>query len=190
VAKKNIKARNQNIKKGSTKKTNKNIYKIAVAILIAAFALYMIINNFFPGKKPDNEFAFRKNGELTFADSAGTPKTKIEIQIANTEFDRELGLMYRKSMEENQGMLFIFPAESVQSFWMRNTYIPLDMIFVNSNKRIITIHKDTKTLSDQTYRSTAPAKYVIEVNAGFADKYNIKDGDEVKWTITGDLSAR
>ena len=83
-------------------------------------------------------------------------------------------------MEENQGMLFIFPADAMQSFWMRNTLISLDMIFINSNKKIVTIHKNTKVLSDQSYPSTSPARYVLEVNAGFTAKHNIQVGDQVE----------
>jgi len=84
-------------------------------------------------------------------------------------------------MEMNQGMLFIFPEEEIRSFWMRNTYISLDMIFVNADKKIVTIHKNTKTLSDQSYASTEPAQYVVEVCAGFSDKYSIKTGDKINW---------
>ena len=181
MAKKNI--RNKKTNKTNSKKKNYNkVYKFLVIILITAFALFMIINNFFPGKKKDNDFVFKKNGVLTFIDSTGKVKDKIDIQIAETDFDRQLGLMFRKSMGENQGMLFIFPETSVQSFWMRNTYISLDMIFVDDNKKIITIHKNTKILSDQSYQSTGQAKYVIEVDAGFSDEFNIKVGDKVDWT--------
>jgi uncharacterized membrane protein (UPF0127 family) len=84
-------------------------------------------------------------------------------------------------MEENQGMLFIFPDEQIRSFWMRNTFISLDMIFVNSNKEIVTIHKNTRVLSSESYPSAEPATYVIEVVAGFTDKHNIKVGDKVGW---------
>jgi uncharacterized membrane protein (UPF0127 family) len=180
MSKKNIKNRSPHNNKPAVKRRT-NIFKIAVVIVVIAFAAFMIINNFFPGEKTEEEFMFKKNGDLTFIDSTGTPKSKIDIQIADTDFDRQLGLMFRKSMKENQGMLFIFPEESVQSFWMRNTYISLDMIFVNSDKKIVTIHKNTKTLSDQSYRSTRPAKYVIEVDAGYTEKHNIKVGDKVNW---------
>ena len=177
--------KNNRIKKKikNSAKTNKNNqgFRIAIIVLIFAFAVYLIINNFFPGKKNDNEFMFKKDGVLTFFDSTGQAIKKIDIQIADTDFDRQLGLMFRKSMSENKGMLFIFPQESIQSFWMRNTYISLDMIFLNADKKIITIHKNTKTLSDQSYRSTGPAKYVIEVDSGFSDKFNIKVGDKVNW---------
>ena len=89
--------------------------------------------------------------------------------------------MKRKSMEENQGMLFIFPEEKMQAFWMRNTLISLDMIFVSAQKEIVTIHKNTKVLSDQSYPSTKPAMYVIEVDAGFSDRHNLKEGDKISW---------
>ena len=178
--------KNNQIKKTvkESAKANKNnqIIKIAIIVLIVAFAAFMILNNLLSGKKSDNEFMFKKDGVLTFLDSTSNTITKIDIQIANTDFDRQLGLMFRKSMPESQGMLFVFPQQSVQSFWMRNTYISLDMIFVNADKKIITIHKHTKTLSDQSYRSTGPAKYVIEVDAGFSDKFNIKVGDKVNWS--------
>ena len=76
-------------------------------------------------------------------------------------------------------MLFIFPHEEMQSFWMRNTFIPLDILFVNANYEIVTIHRDTETTSDQSYPSTEKAQYVVEVNAGYCDKYMIKEGDRI-----------
>ena len=92
--------------------------------------------------------------------------------------------MNRSSMKENQGMLFIFPDEEIQSFWMRNTLISLDMIFVNKNKKIVTIHKNTKILSSQSYSSTEPAMYVIEVDGGFTDRHHIVRGDKIYWMRT------
>ncbi len=157
-------------------------HKIIPALIVVLIIIFLIIS-FLPKKEKTNkEFMFRKDGELTFLDSTNhKPETKIDIQIADNDFDRELGLMFRKSMEENQGMLFIFSMDTTQDFWMRNTYIPLDMIFVNSMNIIVTIQHATSTLSDQTYSSNAPAKYVIEVNSGFTDKNKIKVGDKISW---------
>jgi hypothetical protein len=129
----------------------------------------------------DSEYMFKKDGELTFTDSLNNPKTKIDIQIANNDYDRELGLMNRKQMDENRGMLFIFPVEQIQSFWMENTYIPLDMIFVNAAKKIVTIHRNTKILSEQSYPSSSPALYVIEVNAGYCSRHSITEGDRINF---------
>jgi uncharacterized membrane protein (UPF0127 family) len=155
---------------------------IISGIVILAVILLLVINPFSKNESTDPEYMFKKEGELTFSDSLNNTKTKIDIQIANNDFDRELGLMFRKQMDENKGMLFIFPEEARQSFWMRNTLISLDMIFVNAINKIVTIHKNTQTLSDQSYPSTAPAKYVIEVNGGYCSKYNINEGDKINFT--------
>ena len=135
------------------------------------------------GQTPTRSICLRKNGELVISTNSGS-QVKIDIQIAKTEFDRQLGLMYRKSMGENQGMLFIFPDVQVRSFWMRNTEIPLDMIFIGPSKTILNIAKNTTPYADISYTSKGPAKYVLEVKGGFADRHNISSGDVVAWTET------
>jgi len=163
---------------------NKIYFRVIAVILVAVIAVFFIFSEFIKKDEKDSDYVFRKDGTLTFFDSANTVKTNAEIQIADNEFEEELGLMYRKQMDENKGMLFIFQKPDIQTFWMRNTFIPLDMIFVNADKIIVTIQKATKTLSDQTYSSTAPAQYVIEVDAGFCERHNIKVGDKVSWIRT------
>lgn len=160
-------------------------YRLAGGLLFIALMVFLIYSNLSNKTQKDKEFIFKKDGELTFLNQSSDVEAKIDIQIAQTDFDRELGLMYRKSMEENQGMLFIFPNETIQTFWMRNTFIPLDMVFINADKEIVTIRNATKTLSDQTYASTAPAQYVLEVNEGFCKKFGIKVGDNISWEVTG-----
>lgn len=169
-------------KKTQSKKSIDKKYYVIVGVLIVVLVILVVL----PGvlnKESSEEvyYMFQKESELTIIDSLGIQKVKINIEIADTDYERQLGLMKRVSMEEKQGMLFIFPTEIMQSFWMRNTLIPLDMIFINSNKKIVTIHKNTKVLSDQSYPSTAPAKYVLEVNAGFTDKYKLIVGDVIEW---------
>jgi uncharacterized membrane protein (UPF0127 family) len=127
-------------------------------------------------------YMFKKQGELRFL----TPKQDfiagIDIELAQNESQRQLGLMYRDTMAENQGMLFIFDNEEVRSFWMKNTILSLDMVFVNALNEIVTIHKYTTPYSEETYESTKPAKYVIELNAGYTDKRKISVGDRVSWS--------
>ena len=168
------------VKRKTTDK-KKIYYAIAAVVVIAVYIIAFILPNNPDQKSEETEYTFMKEGSLTFTDSLNNPITKIDLEIADTDYDRQLGLMSRKSMEINQGMLFIFPTEEFQSFWMHLTYIPLDMIFVDSNKKIVTIHKNTKILSDQSYASTKPAQYVVEVNSGFADKYLLKVGDKINW---------
>ena len=180
-------AKKKQVKQQKTKpvKTSiKPLYQIAAAIAILALIIFLVFPGIFKKDKIVNEYTFKKEGELTFYSQDNKPIVIIDIEIADTEYDRQLGLMKRKSMEDNQGMLFIFPNEEVRSFWMRNTFIPLDMIFVNTNNEIVTIHKNTRVLSEQSYPSSAPSIYVVEVIGGFTDKYKIKEGDKISWMDT------
>ena len=84
-------------------------------------------------------------------------------------------------MDEKQGMLFVFEEEYNAGFWMRNTIIPLDMMFINKSEEIVTIHRNTTPFSEQTYSSNGSILFVVEVNAGFSDKYGIREGYKVSW---------
>lgn len=128
-----------------------------------------------------NKIKFTKQGEVVFQDKNRNLVKKIDAEIAETEETRHLGLMFREKMEDNQGMLFIFPTEEPEGFYMRNTIIPLDIIFINSKKEIVKIFKNTTPFSEQDLPSGKPAIYVVEVNAGFCDKNGIKEGDFIDW---------
>ena len=91
----------------------------------------------------ENTFPFKKQGELSFLSKDNKLLSTIDIEIAETEESRAQGLMYRKTMEEKQGMLFIFMFEEMQSFWMKNTFLPLDLLYINAKKEIIKIHANT-----------------------------------------------
>ena len=113
------------------------IVKIGIATITVLVAAFFIFNNCDDDPNDVNYYKFKKEGELTFTDSTGNSIVKIDIEIADNDYERQLGLMNRESMEELQGMLFIFPAERYQSFWMLNTLFSLDMIFINNNKEIV-----------------------------------------------------
>ncbi|MCX6145376.1 MAG: DUF192 domain-containing protein [Ignavibacteriales bacterium] len=140
------------------------------------------VSTYTPRAEPSQPTAymFKKQGELRFL----TPKQDfiVDIELAQNDSQRQLGLMYRDTLAENQGMLFVFDNEEVRAFWMKNTILSLDMIFVNAHNEIVTIHKYTTPYSEESYESTKPAKYVIEVNAGYADKRKISVGDRVSWS--------
>ena len=129
-----------------------------------------------------DEPRFTKEGELTFLSKPGRKKIiHIDIEIAGNDYEREKGLMYRHSLPDNAGMLFIFEQSGPLSFWMRNTYISLDIIFADENRQIVTIQKNAKPLSYVQIPSKMNAKYVVEVNAGFCDKYGIAVGDYISF---------
>jgi len=125
--------------------------------------------------------AFKKQGEVFFQDSLKNLVKKVDVEIADSDAARHLGLMFREGMNEDQGMLFIFPKEEPQSFYMKNTVLPLDIIFVNASKKIVKIHSDTEPFSEKSLPSVKPALYVVEVNAGFTKKFGIKEGSQIDW---------
>jgi len=106
-------------------------------------------------------------------------KISVSVETAKTREARGLGLMYRKSLKKNSGMLFIFEEEKQHPFTMKNTYIPLDMIFISRTKKIVGIIENTRPLTRGPYSIKTASKYVLEVNAGFCSKNGISIGDQV-----------
>ena len=104
----------------------------------------------------------------------------VLVEIADNEKLREKGLMFRESLSENSGMFFIFEKQKHVSFWMKNTFISLDLLFINSKGVITKIFRESKPLSLQPIPSEKAVKAVIEVNAGFTKKREIMVGDFVK----------
>jgi uncharacterized protein len=107
----------------------------------------------------------------------------FSVEIADTEPAREKGLMFRKKLPEGQGMLFDFQSEQPVTFWMQNTYIPLDMIFIRGNGRILSIAENTKPLSTRMIPSGGPVRGVLEVIGGTVRKLGIAPGDRVAFPI-------
>ncbi len=168
----------------------------AIGLAMLAFIFGPYLRNISPGVKKGNtpksevgkvdenvpEPQFRKDGELYLLASNKTDTLeRIDIEIVKDEASITQGLMYRKSMLDNRGMLFIMPQMGPQSFWMKNTYIPLDIIFINHNRQIVTIHKNTEPFSEKSLASSQNAKFVVEVNGGYCDKNGVKVGDFVKF---------
>lgn len=106
---------------------------------------------------------------------------KIKVEIADDNRERENGLMNREKLDENSGMLFVFDEENFQSFWMKNTLIPLDIIFIDENLKIVDVNHGVpcKIEDCEIYSSGKPARYVLEANAKFTLKNGIGIGDDV-----------
>lgn len=107
----------------------------------------------------------------------------FEIWVADTEPRRARGLMFVRSLAENEAMLFIYDDVQPIAMWMKNTYIPLDMLFVDAQGRIVKVVENTKPLSLDTIESGAPVRGVIEVNAGVASKLHLRAGSLVMHPI-------
>jgi uncharacterized protein len=130
----------------------------------------------------------------TPAHAAGTDTIEIvtssgvhafSVEMATNDAERSRGLMYRKSLPEGRGMLFDFGTEQPVSFWMHNTYIPLDMIFIRADGRILRVAENATPMSDNLIPSGGPVRGVLEVIAGTARKLHIAAGDRVAGSFFG-----
>ena len=108
----------------------------------------------------------------------------FEVEIADTQLERAQGLMFRKELKENSGMLFIFTESDKHSFWMKNTFIPLDIIWIDENFKIVYIYENAQPCRDicDSITPSKDARYVLEINSGLAEKYNFNMGDRVEIT--------
>jgi uncharacterized membrane protein (UPF0127 family) len=118
--------------------------------------------------------------KVTIATKAGR-QVSFQVEIADTPVKRERGLQYRRELAADRGMIFLFPAESLQSFWMKNTPLPLDMIFINRERKIVGIVEQTVPFSLDPRSVGAPSQFVLEINGGLSKRHGIKAGDTVRF---------
>lgn len=123
-----------------------------------------------------------RTATVVFQDAAkeGKAAPSVTVEIADSGSARQRGLMLRKSMPENKGMLFVFEERKVQEFWMHNTCIPLDMMFIDKDGFITGIEENVPTMNDNTYSSGCSSTYVLEVNAGWSRSHGVMPGQFVK----------
>jgi hypothetical protein len=139
-------------------------------IILALLILIIIIILLF--RKPSSKSTNVKIGDTT-----------VKAEIADTFITRMKGLMFRKNMPENEGMLFIFDKEDYYSFWMMNMSMPIDMIWINSEKEVVDITKNAQPcrISCQSYQPKEKILYVLEVNANFTDRHEVKINSKVEF---------
>lgn len=143
--------------------------KFAVALLLSGLLVAAC--------RPDAPAAKAGQETLTIASASGNHE--FHIEIADTLESQARGLMFRKTLNADAGMLFIYPTNEMITMWMKNTYIPLDMIFMNEHGRITHIAERTVPMSTAIIRSNGPARAVLEVNGGTANRLGIAEGDRV-----------
>lgn len=129
----------------------------------------------------DATTTIRKDGELEFVRSDGTILASIDIEIANTPLTLAKGLMGRSSLDDTQGMLFIFENIKPQKFKMQNTLVSLDIIFLEKSGCVLNIAEFAEPMSDRIYASEGSIKYAVEVRAGFSKRFKIKKGTCIRW---------
>jgi uncharacterized membrane protein (UPF0127 family) len=127
------------------------------------------------------KYAFRNDGSLDIVAKDGSIKGSFKIEIVEKEEEVMRGLKYRESMEPDQAMLFIFAKPDYYDFWMQDTYLPLDMLFIGSDETIFQIEENAKPFSEERISPTQVNNYVLEINAGIAKQMNIQTGDKISW---------
>ncbi|MEM9362002.1 MAG: DUF192 domain-containing protein [Bacteroidota bacterium] len=126
--------------------------------------------------------SFTKEGELSITQNeSGNVLVALDIEIADTEYETQTGLMYRESMEDSQGMLFIFTDVAKHAFYMKNTQFSLDIIYIDENLKIAGFQKNTIPFDESSLPSGVPIQYVLEVKGGLSDSWGLKVGDQIEF---------
>jgi len=118
--------------------------------------------------------ACARGGPVAVVHRADATTVSVDLEVASTPAAMERGLMYRTSLPESSGMLFVFPEDADHSFWMKNTLIPLDMLFIKADGTIVRIAANTKPLSEDPVPSYEPVRAVLEIAGGRAAELGIK----------------
>ena len=150
-------------------------------LIIAGFSLGIILSCAEGAKNNSiktEEIQFKKEGEIVIV-KAGDTISQLDIEIAETSYEQQTGLMYRKSMEANQGMLFIYEKESMHNFYMKNTYISLDLIFFGKDSTAVSFQENAQALDETSLPSKVPAQFILEVNAGKVKEWDLTVGDKI-----------
>ncbi|MCG2690061.1 DUF192 domain-containing protein [Candidatus Parcubacteria bacterium] len=154
--------------------TNKNlIISLIATALLTVFGFFLLRQD----KLPPVQITFLNEGNVA---------VEISAEIAKTKQELAKGLSRRKEIPENQGMLFLFEEEQFLAFWMKDTLIPLDLIFLNKDKQIVKIVKSAQPCEGEncpSYFSDFESQYVIETKSGFCDKYQINEASAVDFSL-------
>lgn len=132
--------------------------------------------------------ACRRGPAVVLHDTDGG-SVRVRVELATTPTARSQGLMYRKELADDVGMLFLFPVDGILHFWMKNTEIPLDMLFIDHNRRIVGIVESAHPMSQEPVGPDVPARYVLEVNGGFAAKHRIAVGATVEFVEVSEAAT-
>lgn len=122
----------------------------------------------------------RPQPEVVLEPAGGSP-VRVRVEVARTEGQRRRGLMFRRHMDPDAGMLFWFDEPERQSFWMRNTFLPLDIVFIGAHRRIVGVVEDARPLTEDARAVEAESQYVLEVHAGFARSHGLTVGTPVRF---------
>lgn len=153
--------------------------------LVSGFIGYSMVLVIGCGEKKSEQLtpdkiSFTKEGTLTILSAVGdTLKSTLDIEFAETDYEIQTGLMYRDKIENNQGMLFVFKQSEPHSFYMKNTLIPLDLLFIRSDSTIARIAQNARPLDESSIPSGEPVQFVLEIKAGMSRAWGLNTGDRI-----------
>jgi uncharacterized membrane protein (UPF0127 family) len=162
---------------------NKLLIKSIIVLALSSLLLIVTSCNKEQKEVKPIVFEFKKEGELRlFKSTSDSLIATFDIEIADDEYETQTGLMHRKSMANNRAMLFIFPDMRMRAFYMKNTYISLDIIYLDKDNVIVSIQENAKPLDETALPSGVPAQYVLEINGGLSQQWSIAVGDKMAFT--------
>ncbi|MUP46746.1 DUF192 domain-containing protein [Gramella sp. BOM4] len=136
-------------------------------------------------KKPEEieteEISFTKEGELYLIKASGDTIVELDIELAETAYEHQTGLMYREGMENDQGMLFVYNDERVRSFYMKNTYFSLDILYFAGDSTFVSSQVNTTPLDETSLPSEGSTQFVLEVNGGLSSDWDLGEGDKISF---------
>jgi uncharacterized membrane protein (UPF0127 family) len=127
---------------------------------------------------PAGEIPEASPPRVVFVTPAG--EVPVRVEIADTPAAQRRGLMFRRELAQDAGMIFVFDTEVEHPFWMKNTYLPLDMIFISRALHVVGVVANAEPLTETNLTVSKPSQYVLEVNAGFAARHGIEPGAQVR----------
>lgn len=130
----------------------------------------------------EQKVLFKNEGKLSILNNEKKILAEFKIEIADSPYERQTGLMYRDKLEKQHGMLFVFENSELRGFYMKNTLIPLDLIFIDEYYEIIHIHSKATPYETASISSQLPAKYVFEINGGLSEQIGIQKGMKIKYS--------
>lgn len=156
--------------------------KLKLIIPLAVFLYIMACKENNAKVVKTQEVAFKKEGELQILQKeTDAVLLKLNIEIADNDYETQTGLMYRSGMNLNEGMLFVFDSDAMHSFYMKNTEFALDLLFIKSDMTIASISENAQPLNENSISSKVPIRYVLEVNAGVVAEKGIEIGDQIDY---------
>jgi uncharacterized membrane protein (UPF0127 family) len=140
------------------------------------------------GQAPERPTPLRQDAVLEILPTAGAAPIRVAVEIADSAQERTVGLMHRRLSGDSEGMLFVFPEAGPRAFWMRNTPDSLDLLFLDTDLRLVALIPNAEPLSDRILQPDVPAQYVLEVPGGFAKRHDLTLGSQVRIDPARNLS--